>query len=126
MTRGLADRRVLVVEDEYIIALNIASELVDRGAVVIGPVGIVESALDAIKNTYLDAAILDLDLRGRKVFPVADALADRHVPFIFATGCEISAGIPARHANVPRFEKPTPPAVLCGALEAAIATHLKD
>jgi DNA-binding response OmpR family regulator len=125
MTRGLADRRVLVVEDEYIIALNLASELADRGAVVIGPVGMVKSALDAIENADLDAAILDLNLRGRKAFPVADALADRHVPFVFATGCEISDGVPARHANVPRFEKPTPPCIICGALEAAIAALSK-
>jgi DNA-binding response OmpR family regulator len=126
MTRGLADKRVLVVEDEYIIALNLAGELADRGAVVIGPVGIVESALDAIKNTDLDGTILDINLRGKEAFSVADALADRHVPFVFATGREISDGIPARHVNVRRFEKPTPPGVICDALEAAIAAHSKD
>ena len=124
--RGLADKRVLVIEDEYIIALNLASELADRGAVVIGPVGNMESALDAIKNTDLDGAILDINLMGRVAFPVADALADRRVPFVFATGCEISDGLPARHANVRRLEKPTPPDVVCDALEAAIAAHSKD
>jgi two-component SAPR family response regulator len=68
MTRGLADKRVLVIADEYIIALNLASELADRGTLVIGPVGIVESALDAIKNTDLDGAILNINLRGREAF----------------------------------------------------------
>jgi DNA-binding response OmpR family regulator len=125
MTRGLADKRVLVIADEYIIALNLASELADRGTLVIGPVGIVESALDAIKNTDLDGAILNINLRGREAFSVADTLADRHLAFVFATGREISDGIPARHANVRRFEKPTPPGVICGALEAAIAAHSK-
>jgi DNA-binding response OmpR family regulator len=116
----------LVIEDEYIIALNLAGELADRGAVVIAPVGIVESAVDTIKNTDLDGAILDINLRGREAFSVADALADWHVPFVFATGCEISDSIPARHANVHRFEKPTPPDVICDALEAAIVAHSKD
>lgn len=126
MTRGLADKRVLIIEDEYIIALDLATGLADRGAVVIGPVGIVESALDAIKNTDLDGAILEINLRGKEAFSVADALADRYVPFVIATGREISDGIPARHANVRRFEKPTPPGAICDALEAAIAAHSKD
>jgi CheY-like chemotaxis protein len=126
MTAGLVDKRVLIVEDEYIVALSIASEVADRGGVVIGPIGTVDGALEAIKNMDVDGAILDINLRGRPVFPIADALADRHVPFIFATGYEIDDGLPARHANVRCFEKPTPPAVICCALEAALSATCEE
>jgi DNA-binding LytR/AlgR family response regulator len=121
MKRGLAGKRVLIVEDEYIVALNIATEATARGAVVIGPVGTVDDALEAIKNTDVDGAILDINLRRRESFPVADALADRRVPFVFATGYDIAHPIPARHANAARLEKPPPPGVLCCALERAMS-----
>jgi CheY-like chemotaxis protein len=121
MNRGLAGKRVLIVEDEYIVALNIATEATARGAVVVGPVGTVDDALEAIKNADVDGAILDINLRRRESFPVADALADRHVPFVFATGYAIAHDIPARHANAVVLEKPTPPGVLCCALERAMS-----
>jgi CheY-like chemotaxis protein len=126
MTRGLVDKRILIAEDEYIVALNIANEVTARGAVVIGPVGTVDGALEAIKNADVDGAILDINLRGRESFPVADALADRHVPFVFATGYEIARDIPARHANAARLEKPTPPGGICCALEAAMSAARED
>jgi ActR/RegA family two-component response regulator len=126
MTRGLADKHILIVEDEYIIALDIATEVAARGAVVIGPVGTVDAAVEAIKNTGVDSAILDLNLRGREAFPVADALADRHIPFVFATGYTIADALPARHANVRRLEKPTPPSDICCALEAAMSATREE
>jgi DNA-binding NarL/FixJ family response regulator len=126
MTRGLADKRVLIVEDEYIVALNIATEVAARGAVIVGPVGTVDGALEALKSTHVDGAILDINLRGRKSFPIAEALADRHIPFVFATGYQISHDIPARYANAARFEKPTPPGVICCALEAAMSTTREE
>jgi hypothetical protein len=86
MTRGLADKRVLIVEDEYVVALNVATEVAARGGVVIGPVATVDDSREAITNTHVDGAILNLNLRGRVSFPVADVLADRRVPFVFATG----------------------------------------
>jgi CheY-like chemotaxis protein len=89
--------------------------------VVIGPVGTVDGALKAIKNADVDGAILDINLRGKLGFPVADALADRHIPFVFATGYMIADDLPARHANVRRFEKPAAPGDICCALEAAMS-----
>jgi hypothetical protein len=57
---------------------------------------------------------------GKAAFPVADALADRHIPFVFATGYLVAGHIPARHADVRRFEKPTAPGVIYRALEEAM------
>jgi DNA-binding response OmpR family regulator len=119
MTDRLAGKRVLIVEDERIIALNLATEVASRGAKAIWPAG-VDAALNAAKSTGLDGAIIDVNLRDRAAFPIADALADRHIPFVFTTAYENEEGIPARHANARRFEKPTAPGVICCALEGAM------
>jgi DNA-binding NtrC family response regulator len=118
----LARKRVLIVEDEFIIAMNIALEVATRGGVVVGPLGTVDGALKAIKNADVDGAILDINLRGTSAFPVADALANRYIPFVFATG-DRAVDVPARHSDVPRFEKPTSPDGICSALEAAMSTN---
>ena len=120
MSRGLADKRILIVEDENILALDIALEVAGRGAKVIGPVGTLRVALGMIASTDLDGVILDIDLSGKIAFAVADALADRQIPFVFATGYPITQ-IPARHANVRRCEKPARPSIICRALEAAMS-----
>lgn len=102
----LRDRRVLVVEDEYMLADDLTMELEDSGAVVIGPVGTVHDALAMIAGTsQIDAAILDVSLRGEMVFPAADLLVERNVPFLFTTGYDASV-FPTRFAHVPRCEKP--------------------
>ena len=77
-------------------------------------------ALDVIASTDLDGAILDLNLNNKVSFAVADALAHRHVQFIFSTGLEIE--IPVRHASVVRLETPAAARVVCRALEAAMAS----
>lgn len=103
---ALAGRRVLVVEDEYFLADDVARGLEASGAEVIGPVGDIDDALDLIDETeHLDAAVLDINLRGEMAFPVADALLERGVPFVFATGYD-SASIPLRYKGVTRCEKP--------------------
>ena len=120
MTHHLAGKRVLIVEDDNILAITLAEELAAEGAKVIGPAPTVTDALDVITRTDLDGAIVDINLRGKATFPVADALADHHIPFVFATGYLVAGHIPARHANVRRFEKPTAPGVICRALEEAM------
>jgi ActR/RegA family two-component response regulator len=123
MTHPLAGKRVLIVEDDNILAMNLVEELAAEGAKAIGPAGTVDGALKAIKNADVDGAIVDINLGGGSAaFPVADALADRHIPFVFATGYLVAGYIPARHVNVPRLEKPTPPDAICSALEAAMST----
>ena len=120
MTRHLAGKRVLIVEDDNILAMALAEELAAEGAKVIGPAATVTDALDVIERTDLDGAIVDINLRGKAAFPVADALADRHIPFVFATGYLVAGHIPARHADVRRFVKPAAPSVICRALEEAM------
>jgi CheY-like chemotaxis protein len=112
MTRGggaddpLRGQRVLVVEDEYLIATDIAEALAELGATVVGPVGSVKEALRRIEaEGELDGAVLDINLGQEKVFPVADALIARHVPFVFATGYS-NAAVPDRYTRIPRCEKP--------------------
>jgi len=120
MTHQLAGKCVLIVEDDSILAMNLANELADEGATVIASTATVIDALDAIASKDLDGAIVDINLSGKAAFPVADALADRHIPFVFATGYLVAGHIPARHANVRRFEKPIPPSIICRALEEAM------
>lgn len=103
---ALRGRRLLIVEDEYTIAADLAHALADRGADVVGPVGSVADALALIAaEERLDGAVLDLNLRNDRVYAVADALVARGVPFVFATGYGREV-IPDAYAQVPRCEKP--------------------
>lgn len=114
---ALAGCRVLVVEDEAMIAMDMANLLGAMGAEVVGPVPSVREALGLITDpgTGIDRAVLDINLRGEPGFAVADALAARAIPFVFATGYDAQA-IPERHAAVPLFEKPVDPVRLAAAL----------
>ena len=109
---ALKGRRLLVVEDEYLIAADLADVLTGQGANVIGPAGSIKDALDMLATErQIDGAILDINVRGERVYPVADALRARGVPFVFATGYD-SWVIPDAFANVPRLEKPVRAAAL--------------
>jgi DNA-binding response OmpR family regulator len=80
-----AGRRILLVEDEILICLLIETILGDAGFDVV-VANSIDEALEAIEQGPMSAAILDLNLKGKKVFPVADRLAELGTPFIFATG----------------------------------------
>lgn len=83
----LHHRHILVVEDEYMLAFALQADLEEAGAVVLGPEPSVSRALSRIdREARIDAALLDINLRGEMAFPVADALAARHIPFLFASG----------------------------------------
>lgn len=98
--------RILVVEDEYLLAEELRLELEDAGADVIGPFGTVGEAAGVIRDEpTLDGAVLDVNLHGEMVFEVADLLAARDVPFVFATGYDASM-IPGRFDSTARCEKP--------------------
>jgi len=104
--RQLESCRILVVEDEYLIADDLRLALIDAGADVLGPVPTVTAAQSVLAaESRIDAALLDINLGGTMVFDLADALEARSVPFVFATGYDESA-IPERFSAVPRLEKP--------------------
>ncbi|MBB5765221.1 response regulator [Methylorubrum rhodesianum] len=112
----LNGRRVLVVEDEYFIADDMRRVFEENGAQVIGPVGSIDDALAIIDETpRIDGAVLDINLREVMVFPVADALRARGVPFVFATGYEENA-VPKRLRDAIHCEKPIEPVRLAKAL----------
>jgi len=118
-TALLAGRAILIVEDEYFVMKRLTRALEDAGATVVGPVASVAAALaHARDSTPLDAAVLDVNLFGEMVFPVADALASRGVPYAFATGYDPDV-IPARHAGIPLLRKPVDPTAIVSALFAA-------
>jgi CheY-like chemotaxis protein len=107
--RALASRRVLVVEDEYFLADDMAQVLAGLGAEVLGPVSTREQALALLSSDErIDLAVLDINLRGQTVFPVADALTDRGIPFVFSTGYS-QASLPPAYQEVPLWEKPFNP-----------------
>lgn len=97
--------RVLVVEDEVLIALEIQDILQDFGCEVVGPIGKLDTALELALNERIDAAILDVTIRGGKVFPVADILQGRNIPFVLASGYGDWA-LPEAMRDQPRLTKP--------------------
>ena len=77
---------MLVVEDEYFLADEARRKLEELGALVVGPTGSVDTALDLIESDELDAAILDINLDGEMVFAVAERLEQLNIPYVFASG----------------------------------------
>jgi CheY-like chemotaxis protein len=99
-------RSILVVEDEYLLADDLRRDLEAAGAHVLGPVASVPEALAILSGAErVDAAVLDVNLAGETVFPLAETLRRRGVPFVFATGYEPWA-LPPDFARVPRCDKP--------------------
>lgn len=84
--KALATRRILVVEDEFLIATALCDMLAEVSAVVVGPAFKVGQALQAIRDHQVDAAILDMNLNGEWSDPVAEDLKRRGIPFVFTTG----------------------------------------
>ncbi|WP_237182512.1 response regulator [Roseomonas marmotae] len=116
LTMGLNGRRILIVEDEALIAMLVEDALLDAGADVLGPAATVEEALALFASGKPEAAVLDINLAGQLSTPVADRLADSGVPFVVATGYG-AAGLPDRHRGVPVLAKPYDPRELVEALE---------
>lgn len=119
--RLLQGRRILVVEDEYLIADAVQIALQGEGAVVVGPAQSVRKALRLLDTeVHVDCAILDLNLGDEQVFPVADLLQARGVPFLFTTGYD-AAAVPQAWRHVQRLEKPIEIAAIAHALSACCA-----
>ncbi|MBB3016965.1 CheY-like chemotaxis protein [Microvirga lupini] len=97
--------RILVVEDEAAISLLLEDMLLDFGCEVIGPAARLSAALDAVSREQVDLAILDVNVAGEPIYPVAEALAQRSIPFVFSTGYG-SAGIRDTFRDRPVLQKP--------------------
>ena len=111
--------RVLVVEDESLVAMLIEEYLIELGCVVAGSVRRVAKGLETIAQSEIDAAVLDVNVAGESVSPLADVLAQRGVPFIFASGYG-AKGVEARWADRPVLQKPFSPEDLRLALLASL------
>ena len=120
MTAALEGIRVLVVEDEFLVASLIEDMLTSAGCVVSGPVSRLPEALDAVDRGTFDAAVLDVNLAGDRIDPVADALSRRNVPFMFVTGYSTGA-LSGGHAERPRLRKPFKMTDLLGMLTSVVA-----
>ncbi len=102
---AVAGKRILVVEDEVIVAMLIEDILTDMGATVVGPAGRVNKALDLLGAEQVDAALLDVNLAGEMTTPVAEELRRRGIPFAFATGYG-DAGLRYIDKGSPVLQKP--------------------
>ena len=125
MTAGLEGVKVLVVEDEYLVAILIEEILESAGCIVMGPIPRVPEALDAINHDDCDAAVLDVNLAGERIDPVADVLCERNVPFMFVTGYGANA-LPREYAERPHICKPFRMAELLGALSSVVNPSIQE
>ena len=98
--------RLMVVEDTWVVALQLKTLLEDLGHEVVGPAGTVEEAIALSEVDGIDAALLDIQLGDETVFPVAERLADRGVPFAFVTGFTDASVIPKPFRDSPNLAKP--------------------
>ena len=116
----LRGRRIMVVEDEMLIAMLIEETLVEQGCTVVGPFNTVADALDAARSAEVAVAVLDVNLHGQRVYPVAEALEARGIPFVLLSGYGTDA-IPAEHPDWVACAKPFMPNDLIHALSSRLA-----
>ena len=102
---GLKGLRVLVVEDEMMVSMLIEDMLSDLGCTVIGPASRLDEAMDLARTADIDCAVLDVNLGGQPIFPVADLLREKGAPFAFATGYG-DAGLRDVDKGSPVLQKP--------------------
>ena len=116
----LAGVRILIVEDEFLLAMELETLLQQRGCMVLGPVSSVGQALTMLDGEQPDIALLDVNLKGERATPVAAALRARGVPFILITGYSVMQLSEPELRAAPRIDKP----VNCRALKRAVASTL--
>jgi CheY-like chemotaxis protein len=97
--------RVLLVEDENLVAMLLEDMLAELGHSVVGPVARLKKALEMAQRKAIDLAILDVNINGEQAYPVAEALAARGIPFVFSTGYG-KRGLPLQYRDHPTLQKP--------------------
>lgn len=118
----MAMARVLVVEDEVLVAMGLEALLLSAGYDVVGPVGQLEKAVLTAEHENIDCALLDINIRGKEVYPVADALRARGVPIIFLSGYGESAVHSAYRENA-ILTKPCPPDMVLRKINRVMDNH---
>jgi CheY-like chemotaxis protein len=101
----LAGRRILLVEDELLIAMLLEAALQDHGCAVVGPYGRLAEAMQAARTERLDGALMDVNLAGERVFAAAEILSMREVPFLLLSGYGNKV-LPEQHQDWPVRSKP--------------------
>jgi PAS domain S-box-containing protein len=112
----LCEQRVLIVEDEVLLGLQLVGTLQDAGCTVVGPAASVSEAIDLIVSTKPTAAILDVNLGTEESFPIADVLRAKNIPFVFCTGYAAASDLPKRLQTSEVLAKPFTPLLLLNAL----------
>lgn len=120
MTAAIEGLRVLVVEDEFLVAMLLQEMLETAGCVVAGPIPRLAEALEAAASEACDVAVLDINLGGERIDPVAVILDGRKIPFVFVTGYAADS-LPDAFAARPRLPKPFKSADLVATLAEAVA-----
>jgi DNA-binding NtrC family response regulator len=116
----LAGRRILIVEDEFLLAMELELLVRRRGCLVLGPASSVEHALALIDGEPPDAALLDVNLKGERATPIAAALIARGVPFVLITGYSRPQLSEPELRDAPRIDKPVSGRALCRAMTHAL------
>ena len=120
---ALRDRRILIVEDEYLVAMSLAEALQDAGSIVLGPVPSVDKAIKTIElEPHIDGAVVDVNLGGMLAYPVADLLIARKIPFVFTSGYEDNL-LRDRYSRVKNCAKPYLFTAMEDALVEAMCSH---
>lgn len=114
--------RILAVEDEFLLSVVLQEDLRAAGYAVVGPFGTLAQAQDALRRESFDFAVLDINLGGTMVYPLAEELQARGTPFLFLTGYA-RTDMPERFANVPRLSKPYDSRVLLREIERSLAAR---
>lgn len=124
--RLLEGLRVLVVEDNLLLAEVTKLLLEESGCHVVGPAGWLQRGLELAKHEPLDGALLDINLHGEMSFPIAEVLSARGVPFVFVTGYEDRSVVPLAYRSAPRLDKPVADERLMDVMVAAFTAKHPD
>jgi DNA-binding LytR/AlgR family response regulator len=116
----LRPTRVLIVEDEWLIAEQVADALREMGCEIVGPVGQITLALALVKGEQLNAALIDINVHGDRTFGLATALAEASVPFAFLSGYS-KTDLPADWRQRQLLQKPVDGGAVCRCVQSLLA-----
>ncbi|XAZ26301.1 response regulator (plasmid) [Sinorhizobium sp. B11] len=124
--RANSETRVLLVEDDLLLAMDMEDFLVDQGFQVVGPFGRLAQALQALSGQPVDLAIVDLNLAGELSFPLIDTLRRRETPIIVCSGYAELPEIRSKLADLPLIAKPWSPQALTKRIDEVLNTRMAE